>query len=158
MYGVIDNFLPTEDAVLLYQYCISASYEYGEKDGPGTPPTGMVHTLDMGKDAPQKLMKSVASQIKEVATLGLVRAYVNCFAPSENPYFHRDGNSGITVLYYSNLGWSLDMGGETQILINDQITGILPLPNRAIFFDANLLHKATTFRDSHRFTVALKYV
>ena len=34
---------------------------------------------------------------------------------------------------------------------------IEPEPNRLCFFDASILHRATSFRTKHRFTVALKY-
>jgi len=33
----------------------------------------------------------------------------------------------------------------------------VPLPNRLMMFDARLLHRATSFRDRHRFTIAVKY-
>ena len=89
--------------------------------------------------------------------LKLDRMYVNCFASSENPHFHIDGDYGITMLYYVNDEWDIEMGGETQFLIDDEIRGVLPFPNRLVYFDANILHKATSYRSGHRFTLALKY-
>ena len=56
----------------------------------------------------------------------------------------------IKKLYQNDLG-------ETQFLIDGEIKGILPKPNRMLGFDADLLHRATTFRDKHRFTIAIKY-
>ena len=44
-----------------------------------------------------------------------------------------------------------------QFLIDDEIRGIPPFPNRLVCFDSNILHRATTFRDKFRFTLALKY-
>jgi len=85
------------------------------------------------------------------------RMYINCFAPNENPFFHKDGDSGFTVLYYPNLDWDINEQGETQFLINEEIRGILPIPNRLVKFDATILHRATCFRTKHRFTVAIKY-
>ena len=83
--------------------------------------------------------------------------YVNCFAPNENPYFHTDGDNGLTFLYYPNMDWDLQEGGETQFYINDDIYGITPIPNRMVVFDANIQHRATTFRNQYRFTLAIKY-
>ena len=84
--------------------------------------------------------------------------YINCFAPSENPYFHIDNDNGLTFLYYvTNHDWGENDGGETQFLINDEIRGVLPLSNRLVGFDATLLHRATSFRDRHRFTLAAKF-
>ena len=39
----------------------------------------------------------------------------------------------------------------------DVINGYPPIPNRMILFDASLLHRATCFRSTHRFTIAIKY-
>ena len=82
--------------------------------------------------------------------------YVNCFAPSETPYFHTDGK-GITFLYYPNLEWNLQDGGETQFYVDGNILGVPPLPNRLVMFDGEIVHRATSFRDRYRFTVAIKY-
>ena len=84
--------------------------------------------------------------------------YVNCFSPNENPYFHTDGEDGITFLYYPDQGWELDDGGETQFYIDGEIRGITPVSNRMVYFDANIMHRATTFRSRHRFTLAVKYM
>ena len=34
---------------------------------------------------------------------------------------------------------------------------IVPKPNRLVGFDANISHRATTFRKDHRFTIAIKF-
>ena len=47
---------------------------------------------------------------------------------------------------------------ETQFYIDGEIRGVVPISNRMVYFDANILHRATTFRDRHRFTVAIKYM
>ena len=89
--------------------------------------------------------------------MNLYRMYINCFAPSERPYFHRDGDTGITFLYYVNGTDDLNEGGETQIVEDGLIKGVLPISNRLVQFNANVLHRATTYRNSHRFTLAVKY-
>jgi hypothetical protein len=53
--------------------------------------------------------------------------------------------------------WDVNEGGETQFYIDENIYGITPVPNRMVIFDASILHRATSFRSSHRFTVAIKY-
>ncbi|BCU95852.1 MAG: hypothetical protein CM15mV10_2390 [uncultured marine virus] len=63
----------------------------------------------------------------------------------------------IYIFILSNLEWNENDLGETQFLIDGEIKGILPKPNRMLGFDADLLHRATTFRDKHRFTIAIKY-
>ena len=78
------------------------------------------------------------------------------FAPSETPYFHTDGE-GITFLYYPNLEWNLQDGGETQFYVDGNILGVPPAPNRLVMFDGEIVHRASSFRDRYRFTVAIKY-
>ena len=46
---------------------------------------------------------------------------MNCFAPTENPYFHTDCDEegSITFLYYSSDEWNLDLGGENNSMRMD---------------------------------------
>lgn len=154
MIQVIDNFLSPDQRDFVIEYCENASYHYGEIDRDGLVPTGMVHEIDETCEIYKLFQHSTQHLVPE---LELNRMYVNCFAPSENPFFHTDWKDGVTFLYYPTDGWALDDGGETQFYINGEIKGIVPQPNRIVYFDANILHRATTFRDRHRFTVAIKY-
>lgn len=155
---VIDNFLEQKDAEYVNKYCLTASYIYGEKDLDTTPPTGMVHEIENTHRIYKLFNKKIQEIFVDLKNITIYRMYVNCFAPSENPYFHTDGEKGITFLYYVNDSWQLDDGGETQIIIDNEIKGILPIPNRLVAFDAHLVHKATTFRNKHRFTIAIKLI
>jgi hypothetical protein len=101
--------------------------------------------------------KKIEKEFPEMKDYKLYRMYVNCFSPNENPYFHIDGETGHTLLYYPQEDWKLDDGGETQFFIDESIHGVLPVPNRMVKFDACIKHKATSFRDRHRFTLAIKY-
>ena len=154
MIKIIDRFLTKEEFDYVFSYCEQAPYHYGEIDKKDTLPTGMVHLV---------AQREIIYQLFESKTkclfpdLILNEIYINCFAPSEKPYFHTDWENGVTCLYYPNQRWELDDGGETQFFIDDEIRGVCPIPNRLVYFDANILHKATTFRDRHRFTVAIKY-
>ena len=152
-----DNFLEETDAKRVLEYCVQSSYTYGEVDTPQTPPTGMVHEIQRDEDIYKLFESKIKNYYRYVRKLNLYRMYVNCFYPSQNPYFHTDGDKGVTFLYYVNDQWTLNEGGETQILVDDEIRGVLPLPNRIVGFNANLLHRATSFRNRHRFTLAVKF-
>lgn len=154
---ILDDFLSEEDFQNTIQYCHNSSYHYGETDNKDTPPTGMVSNIDSSEFIFNLFDSKIREFVPEVKDLKIYRMYINCFSPGENPYFHKDGESGITCLYYSNIEWNINDGGETQFIIGDEMTGILPIPNRMVCFDANLLHKATSFRNKHRFTIATKY-
>lgn len=156
MIEIRDGFLTKEEFDYTIRYCENdATYTYGEPDNFDLPPTGMVHEIMPGSII-YKLFESKTKNL--VSDIELYRMYINCFAPTENPYFHTDGDPGdITFLYYPTRQWQLDDGGETQFLVDNEIYGVTPIPNRLVYFDASIRHRATTFRNKHRFTVAIKY-
>ena len=160
MIKVIDDFFSEDNANFVINFCRKADYHFGEVDEIGLPPVGFVAEIE--KDTP--IYKLFTSAIEKecadiIKGLAVGRTYVNCFAPNENPFFHVDGESGYTFLYYVPSGQyqGINDGGETQFFINNQITGILPIPNRLVAFDAFIPHRATSFRGAHRFTLAVKY-
>ena len=155
--NISDNFLSEEDYKKVIEYCVKANYTYGEVDNSDTPPTGMVSEITEDSDLFSLFADIIENKYEKLTKDKIYRMYINCFAPSENPYFHTDGESGVTVLYYPTENWNINEGGETQFLTDEHIIGILPIPNRVIVFDAPIPHKATSFRSQHRFTVAIKY-
>lgn len=152
----VDNFLAPTEHQLVYDYCLKASYTYGEQDNPDTPVTGMIHNIPGHEFVHKLLHRKALNTFDHLKSLRMYRMYVNCFAPNENPYFHVDGQ-GYTLLYYPHINWGIQEGGETQFYVDENIQGVLPVPNRMVIFDASILHRATTFRNSHRFTIAIKY-
>ena len=152
-----DKFFSDREHEIIYDYCMNAEYSYGESDNKGLPVTGMIHNIPETEFVYKIMKKTIYDRHEKVQQMKLYRMYVNCFAPNENPYFHTDGDKGLTFLYYPNMNWDLQEGGETQFYINNDIYGITPVPNRMVVFDANIQHRATTFRNDHRFTVAIKY-
>ena len=152
--NVIDDALALNVIEEIYYRVIKLPYYYGERDSKDLPPTGLVSKLD-GDDW---IVKTIDQKVREyTGNLQLYRSYVNIFSPGEIPYYHTDNIRGVTVLYYVNLNYHINQGGETSFLINDNITGILPYPGRITIFSANVLHRANSYRDHHRFTIALKY-
>jgi len=153
---VFDNFLSNKEQDAVLNYCENtASFRYGESDDGTTPPCGVTH--DIPKDT--FIYELLEEKIKPLSPEGipLWRMYINCFAPREIPYFHTDGDDGVTFLYYPQFEWQPNDGGETQFYVNGNIQGVVPTPNRLVAFDARILHRATSFRDKWRFTIAIKY-
>ena len=117
----------------------------------------MIHNINSDESIYNLLESKIRDACDSVKGMDLYRMYINCFAPSENPYFHVDGD-GLTFLYYiTNHVWGPNDGGETQFLIDNEIKAVLPISNRLVGFDGNILHRATPFRDKHRFTLAAKF-
>lgn len=155
--NVSNNFFQEKDWNTVLNYCLQCGYTYGEIDNDDTPPTGMIHEVEKDSEIYELFSHRIYESCPQTHQYDLYRMYINCFAPSENPYFHTDGERGYTFLYYPQLDWQLDDGGETQFYFDGSLYGITPEPNRMVMFDARILHRATSFRDRHRFTVAIKY-
>lgn len=175
----IDNFLPADSFNEVIAYCKSATYLYGEVDeeenmGNETFCVGMVHQLFPIHDFEKKtaeiesrnkiidlFQEECESQFPEIVGYSMTRIYINCFAPSENPFFHIDSAlpdlKSYTCIFYVNDRWELDDGGETQFYVNNILYGVPPEPNRMVLFDGRIKHRATSFRNRHRFTIAIKY-
>ena len=156
---VSDNYFTERQHNFILKYCEDCSYNYGEVDNNDTPPTGLIHEIPPSEEIYPLIERRIEKSMgPDASKYQLYRMYVNCFAPGENPYFHTDGPEGdLTFLYYPNINWHPNEGGETQIDETDMITGVPPIPNRMVMFDASLLHRATSFRSTHRFTIAIKY-
>lgn len=157
MIEIYDDFLTKSEFLDVLKYCKNSLYKYGEVDRSDTPSVGMVSEIFEDDIFLKEFDSRIRNKIKSIDKLSLYRSYINCFSPNDRPYFHTDNHQGVTCLYYANDDWNLDDGGETQFLIENEIKGILPIPNRLVCFDARLLHKATTFRTNYRFTIAIKY-
>ena len=153
---ITDSFLSENDFKKIYTYCYTEKYEYGEQDNPDTPVTGMIHQLDKNNS----IFKLIDTEIKNKKLIdkdsSVIRMYINCFAPAEMPYYHRD-ESEWTFLLYVNDYMDINNGGETIFIDGDNIIGVLPIQNRLLKFKGSMLHKATANRYNHRFTIAIKY-
>jgi len=152
-----DNFFTETEQRVIYEYCLSAPYQYGETDNGDHRITGMTHNVPETEFIYKLIAKTLYDRVEFIRNMRLYRMYINCFAPSEQPNFHIDGE-GCTFLYFPFLEQpNLDEGGETQFFIEDNIYGIRPIPNRMIIFDGMIQHRATAFRSQHRFSLAIKY-
>jgi hypothetical protein len=159
MITIYDNFITPEKCVEFYKYCTKLSYSYGETDHEESPPVGLACDLN----SKNEWVEFFVEQVKNKFSLHNVvdRCYINLFLPGERPYYHTDGEEDeITFLYYANIEWDLDEGGETKFVVgdkNEEIRGVLPIPNRAIIFPANMIHSASSFRTKARYSLAIKY-
>lgn len=152
-----DDFFTQKEQEIIFNYCKSAKYTYGERDNDNTMVTGMVHNIPNTEFVYKLISKTLYDRVEFIRDMKLYRMYVNCFAPMEMPYFHTDGD-GYTFLYYPDPAiFELDEGGETQFVVEGNIMGVMPISNRMTIFDGTIEHRATPFRTKHRFTVAIKY-
>lgn len=105
-------------------------------------------------------IKSILSEYK------VERSYALIVDPLQNPHFHADGHSkyGLTLVYYANLYWELDWGGET-VFMDDTLQEVIYTsvikPGRLVIFDSKIPHKPntpTSRADNFRLTFVINYV
>ena len=168
--NVYDNLITNEEnekyrSMLLY----NCPFKYGEKDNVHTEPSGVVCDFTKIMSSGQHLepvvinvLGNLLDKIYEnnafLKNMTLYRTYLNLFIPNEQPSFHIDGDNTVTCLYYLNPSLDSNEGGETQFLIDEQISGIISKPGRLTVFDGGLLHRATSFKSHPRLTLAFKFV
>jgi len=108
-------------------------------------------------------LKSVAQEMMGEA-LRDQRAYVNSSVYGDMYYAHRDCSvhrKHVTALYYANLDWQVDWGGET-IFYNDNEDAevvVSPRPGRLVVARGAILHKGTVPTRAcyeERYTIAYK--
>jgi hypothetical protein len=151
---VIDNFLHPDTFRHVAAELTTLHHWQPEVDFPGAAPVG--ETCDLPNTT--QTYRAIVQELKKLFPAAWVvdRFYVNRFQPREVPQFHQDGEV-VTCVFYADPGnWTPHDHGETQVLINAEIRGILPLPNRMLVFDGRLLHRATSFQTRRRHTIAAK--
>jgi hypothetical protein len=92
------------------------------------------------------------------------RAYVNCSVYGDAYYVHRDCvayERHVTALYYANLEWQSDWGGETIYYNDDEDAELVisPRPGRLVIARGAILHRGNVPTRScyeERFSLAYK--
>ena len=94
----------------------------------------------------------------------LFRSYINMSHYGDLEYPHRDchpNGNDITILYYVNITWDYQWGGETMFYENgDTRLAVLPTPGRFLIFPGSIEHIGTIPTracNKSRFSLALKY-
>jgi len=109
-------------------------------------------------------LRQVAEQMFPGEVLRDQRAYVNSSVYGDMYYAHRDCSTHrnhVTILYYVNLNWQIDWGGETIFYDdnNEAQLVVTPRAGRMVISRGAILHRGTVpTRACHeeRYTIAYK--
>jgi SM-20-related protein len=164
---VCDNVVDMKVVTQVGMMVKTLHYLRKEKSRPGVP--GLIAVSDIPTDRiatdPFLLaLKQVVHRLFPDEQFCDKRAYVNCSIYGDSYYLHRDcatHEQHVTALYYANLEWQPDWGGET-IYFNDEEDAelaITPRPGRLVVARGAMLHRGsvpTRICHEERYTLAYK--
>ena len=156
---IYDNFLQKETCDHILKSIEGYPFYRTEIDKPGLPKTGLVYNLGKDHQFYKVLLRNIIQKkILDIKNYRSDRFYVNLFLKNENPFFHVDSESekDITFLYYPSNSDNINYSGNTDFILDDKIISILYVQNRLVSFPANFTHRATSFYNKDRFSLALK--
>ena len=142
-------------------------YVRKEKSRPGVPGLAAVADIPAERIAVDPFLRALRQTVERLfpaERFSDQRAYVNCSVYGDGYYVHRDcaaHERHVTALYYANLEWQLDWGGET-VYYNDNEDAelaITPRPGRLVIARGALLHRGnvpTRACHEERYTLAYK--
>ena len=164
---VIDDFLSKEDHHEIYNLTMEREWNPPINDSPEDPLSGSsgYNSGDGFHERGTQIILSeclVYPNLRNILETEYLQTLYNKYDPKTPTYFHWDTKlpeSGWTLIYFPDIAeYDFRMGGETQILVDNQIVGVLPLPNRLMAFDGNLWHKGTSFTNNQlRYSLAIQF-
>lgn len=172
---VVDNLIDEKELKELCKMVQECPYHFGITDDPKGPPSGMgcwlinplTPTPLYNNSYLHNFVHSIVAKLGSMDKYGYMKDYkiervgINLFFPRETPSFHKDIPNGLTILVYCSNTFDISEQGETQFLIynsneNLEIKGVLPKPGRVVLFSGSISHRATSYRNNHRFTLAIQ--
>lgn len=125
-----------------------AREEKSRADVPGLASSADIDKALLPRDPFFLRLRAIAEKMFPGEVLQDQRAYVNSAVYGDSYYIHRDcpeRSNNVTVLYYANLIWQPDWGGETIFYKddNDAVLAVSPRPGRLVISRGAILHRAT---------------
>jgi SM-20-related protein len=142
-------------------------YVRKEKSRPGVPGLAAVSDIPLERIPADPFLSGLRQAVERLfpdERFSDQRAYVNCSVYGDSYYLHRDCGAHephVTALYYANLEWQPDWGGETIYYNDDEDAelAITPRPGRLVIARGAVLHRGNVpARNCYeeRYTLAYK--
>jgi hypothetical protein len=164
---ICDGFIDLALVTKIGSVVKSLRYERKERSRPDVPASAASADIAdeaLGVDPFFLRLRQVAEQMFPGEVLRDQRAYVNSSVYGDSYYIHRDCSAHrnhVTVLYYVNLSWQTDWGGETIFYDDDQEAqlAVMPRAGRIVVSRGAILHRGTVPTracNEERYTIAYK--
>lgn len=166
---ICDNFVSDETALRVGRLLKTLPYRRSERSRPELPVSGFAAEISQELQSSEPFfgeMRRLGEDMFPKEQFEIERVYVNNAVYGDAYFAHRDCDPGlrnITVLYYGNVNWHSDWGGET-IFYNDQHDAelaVTPRPGRFVISRGAILHRGgVPSRTCHeeRLTIACKLI
>jgi len=160
---VIDDFLPKQEHQAIYERLMTREWKAvnDTPDDPLSDNSGYVSHASFTDASTQTIIEYCLEYdyLRDIIQNKHRASIYNKYDPKTPTYFHTDAIGGHTLIYFPDIAkYNFMMSGETQILNNDQIVGVLPIPNRLMAFPGGLWHKGTSFTSNQpRYSFAVQF-
>jgi len=164
---ICDGFVADDTALRVGALLKTLTYRRSEKSRPDLPASGAAAEISEGLQAREPFFAELirfGEDMFPAERFVLERLYVNSSLYGDTYFPHRDCDQNlrnITVLYYGNLAWHADWGGET-IFFNDNHDAelaVTPRPGRFVVSRGAILHRGgvpSRVCREERFSIACK--
>jgi hypothetical protein len=148
---ICDNFIDPANVIQVAEFVKTLPYERKEKsrkDLPVGASSAEIPDSLLNAGGFFASLKRIAENMFPGEQLQNQRAYVNHSVYGDMYYTHRDCSAWrnhVTVLYYANLEWQIDWGGETIFYNDDNDAQLVvsPRPGRIVVGRGAILHRGT---------------
>ena len=154
---IYDDNLSYLEVKSIYTQCVYERKTYRlDRDKKNTYHNAIASELPKTDPLFDRFYKIINSHEPNLKLENLQRAGINLYLPNTKMFHHTDGPV-ITTLFYINPIFDISEGGETQLVINDEIVCVRPKPGRLVVFDGEIEHIATSFATMPRITIFFKF-
>ncbi len=162
MIKTYDDFLPNDQSQEIFNFVIKSLYRIGweDSDEPQHRSYPNIHSTYSKEDVAKiKILDPVLKKLK-LPEKHYDKCIVNLTKPLDVNFIHMHPNQ-LVALYYANITWSPEWGGETLFYGKDRKTISLAspyVPNRLIIFDGKIPHTIKSqnlIGPSYRFTISM---
>mgnify|MGYP003121926621 FL=1 len=161
---IIDDFLSKKDHHKIYELTMKRKWNPVNdlQDDPLSGQSGYNSGDTFDELGTQIILSECLAypNLKKILNTTYQQTLYNKYDAKTPTYFHNDiEEGGWTFIYFPDIAeYHYQMSGETQILVDNQIVGVLPLPNRLMAFDGSKMHKGTSFtNDQPRYSLAIQF-
>jgi Rps23 Pro-64 3,4-dihydroxylase Tpa1-like proline 4-hydroxylase len=163
---VCDNMVDSETVGRIGLLVKTLNYRRKEKSRPDVPGMASISEIaagQMGNNRFLHQLRRITEEMLPGEKFTDQRAYVNSSLFGDSYYIHRDcppDQSHVTALYYANLTWQPDWGGETIYYNEDYDAELVvsPRPGRVVVARGAILHRGNVpTRDCYEERLTLAY-